>query len=134
MLPSGDDLGEGRVVQVSDGISDWTLFAETLVVLTERDTHSIETRKGETLKGGASETGQEELAKIEASYLGISFDLPLDGAAVHRQPVTHSECSSRGSHLGIVRKRLEELLQRDAAPLLNVYEPDVSVTWLMSRK
>ena len=133
MLPSGDDLGEGRVVQVSNGISDWTLFAETLVALTERDTHSIETRKGETRKCGASETGQEELAKIEASYLWISFDLPLDGATVHRQPVKRSECSSRGSHLGIVRKRLEELLQRDATPLLNVYEPDVSVMWPSSQ-
>lgn len=127
MLPSGEDFGEGRVSQGSDTISDWTLLAETLVTLTERDTHLINMCKSKT-----SEASQDELSKIEAAYLQMSFDLPLEGPNVQGQPCKHSKDSSRGSHLAFVRKRLEELLQRDAIAFLNVFEPDVSTIWLNS--
>ena len=127
MLPSGDDLGEGRTTPLSDGISDWTMLAETLVTLTERDTHLITIYRGDTF-----EASPDELSKIEAAYLRTSFDLPLGGATEKSQPRNCSDGSSRGSHLGVVRKRLEELLQRDATPLMNLFEPDVSMSdWIV---
>ena len=70
MLPSGDDLGEGRIVQVSDGISDWTLFAETLVALTERDTHSIETRKGRHLRVGPAKQAKKNWRRLKLPTYG----------------------------------------------------------------
>ena len=124
MLPSGDDLGEGRTTPLSDGISDWTMLAETLVTLTERDTHLIKIYRGDT----TFEACPDELSLIEAAYLRTSFDLPLGGATEQSRPSNRSDGSSRGSHLGVVRKRLEELLQRDATPLLNLFEPDVSMS------
>ena len=127
MLPSGDDLGEGRTTPLSDGISDWTMLAETLVTLTERDTHLIKIYRYDTV-----EASKDELSKIEAAYLRTSFDLPLGGATEQSRPSNRTEDSSRGSHLGVVRKRLEELLQRDATPLLNLFEPDVSMSdWMV---
>ena len=128
LLPSGDDLGEGRTTLLSEGISDWTMLAETLVTLTERDTHLIKIYRGDTV-----DVCPDELSKIEAAYLRTSFDLPLGGATERHQPRNRSEDGSRGSHLGVVRKRLEELLQRDATPLLNVFEPDVSMSNWMFR-